>query len=274
MKNKTMKTNMKKHSLAFLLLAVSSVSYAEGEKVQHGAHVHGVADMNIVWDKKDLNIELKSPSYNIIGFGHKPTNHEQEETIEKAEKKLNSPNELFGFVGPSCKLVKTKIESPFEDHNDKDEHAKHEDKDEHDEHAKHKDKDEHDEHAKHDDKEEHDEHAKHDDKEEHDEHAKHDDKDEHDEHAKHDDKDDHDEHAKHEDHDEHDHEEGDKSSSHSEYSIHYEFSCTDNKEGLTVSTANLFEYFPHMEKIKVQWLSATQQSSSILTKKNNTVKLK
>ena len=238
MKNKTMKTNMKKHSLAFLLLAVSSVSYAEGEKVQHGAHVHGVADMNIVWDKKDLNIELKSPSYNIIGFGHKPTNHEQEETIEKAEKKLNSPNELFGFVGPSCKLVKTKIESPFEDHNDKDEHAKHEDKDEHDEHAKHKDKDEHDEHAKHDDK------------------------------------DDHDEHAKHEDHDEHDHEEGDKSSSHSEYSIHYEFSCTDNKEGLTVSTANLFEYFPHMEKIKVQWLSATQQSSSVLTKKNNTVKLK
>ena len=220
--NKTMEKKMKKQSLALLLLAVSSVSYAEGEKVQHGAHVHGVADMNIVWDKKALNIELMSPSYNILGFGHKPTNHEQEETIEKAEKKLNLPNELFGFVGSSCKVVKTNIESPFENHEG------HDDKDDHDEHAKHED---------------------------------------------HGDKGGHDEHAKHEDHDEHDHKEGEKSS-HSEYNVHYEFSCTDSKEGLTVATANIFKYFPNMEKIKVQWLSATQQSSSILTKKDNTLKLK
>ncbi len=229
--------NMKKHCLGLLCLAITSVTYAKDEKIQHDAHEHGVAEINIVWDKADLNIELLSPAFNITGFEFQPANHEQEEAIAKIEKKLNAPNELFSIIGASCKTVKTEIESPFEEHDD---HEKHEGKEEHKKH-------EHEEHAKHDD---------HDEQKEHDEH-KDDEK-----HAEHDD------HKEHADHDKH------EESTHSEYAINYEFTCANSKSELSIDTANVFKHFPNMEKIKVQWLSATQQSSAVLTKKSNTITLK
>ncbi len=189
--------NMKKPILALLFLAITSTAFAKDEKTQHDAHEHGVAEINIVWEKADLNIELLSPAFNITGFEYQPANHDQEEAIAKIEKKLNAPNELFSITGAACKTVKTKLESPFEEHAD---HEKHEGKEEHKDH-------------------------------------------------------------------EH------ESSTHSEYAINYEFSCDNSKSELSIDTANVFKHFPNMEKIKVQWLSATKQSSAVLTKKSNTITL-
>lgn len=220
--------NMKKPILALLFLAITSTACAKDEKTQHDTHEHGVAEINIVWEKADLNIELLSPAFNITGFEYQPANHDQEEAIAKIEKKLNAPNELFSITGAACTAVKTKIESPFEEHAD---HEKHEDKEEHKNH-------------------------------EHEEHAKHKDHDEHNDDEKHAEHDDHKEHAEHE------------SSTHSEYAINYEFSCANSKSELSIDTANVFKHFPNVEKIKVQWLSATQQSSAVLTKKSNTITLK
>ncbi|MGK0273596.1 MAG: hypothetical protein ACI88H_004278, partial [Cocleimonas sp.] len=47
-----------------------------------------------------------------------------------------------------------------------------------------------------------------------------------------------------------------------------------SKSELSIDTANVFKHFPNVEKIKVQWLSATQQSSAVLTKKSNMITLK
>ena len=233
---------MKKASLALLLLTSLSTSYAKEQKIQHDAHEHGVAEMNIVWEKETLNIELLSPAYNITGFEYQPASHEQEELIEQIEKKLNTPNGLFEFEGASCKAINTKIESPFEDHEDHEAKAK----DDHEEHEHEEQK-----HAKH---------EEHGTKDKHDDHN--------DEHK------DHESQEKHADHDDHDeHAEDEKSSTHSEYSISYEFSCTNSKAVLSVNASNLFKHFPQLEKVKVQWLSSTQQSSSVLSKKNNTVTL-
>ena len=224
---------MKKHSLLLLLLTSVSITHAY-EK--HDAHEHGAAKMNIVWEKNELNIEFLSPAFNITGFEHQPSNHEQEEAIEKIEKQLNLPNELFEFEDVSCKAENIQIESPFEIHSDHKDHDKHEDKKEHDEH----------------------DHAKHDD------HKDHKDHDDHKEHA------DHDDHKSHDKHDDH----AEDSSTHSEYSISYEFHCENSKPELTIKTADMFKHLPQLEKIQVQWLSAASQSSSILTKKNSTVTLK
>lgn len=203
-----MKTiNMKKYSFTLLLLTTTVAVFAKDVIIQHDAHEHGVAEMNIVWEKEDLNIELLSPAFNITGFENKAANHEQEEAIAKIEKKLNLPSELFSFKDDACKVLKAEIKSPFEEHTD---HEKHEEKG-------------------------------------------------HDEHAMHDNHDDHDEH---------------ESSTHSEYEISYQFSCPNSKPELTIAAVNVFKHFPNMEKIIVQWLSATQQSSAILTKKSNTITLK
>ncbi len=238
---------MNKYLLTLLVLGLSTTSNAKEKKVQHDAHEHGVAEMNIVWEKEELNIELLSPAYNITGFEHQPSNHEQEEHVEKIEKHLNSPDELLAFNGASCKAEDIDIESPFEDHH------KHDD---------HKTKDEHDDHK-------HDSHDKHADHKDHDSHDKHEDHDDHKEH------DSHDEHVKHDDHKEHDEHEHDKqASTHSEYSMSYTFHCHDTKSELKIDMAELFKHLPQMEKIKVQWLSASSQSSSILTKKSSTLTLK
>jgi len=259
---------MKKYILPLLLLTAVSTSYAKEKKVQHDAHEHGVAEMNVVWEKDELNIELLSPAYNITGFEHQPSNHDQEELVEKIEKQLNAANQLFGFKGGSCTAKDVKIESPFEDHDDHKEHESHDKHDDHDDHKEHKSHDEHADHKEHDD---HDDHKEHD---SHDKHSDHDD--DHKEHDKHDDHDDHkdhkshDEHADHDDHKDH----ANESSTHSEYSMSYSFNCENTKSQLMVETAKLFKHLPQMEKIKVQWLSATSQSSSILTKESNTFTMK
>ena len=36
------------------------------------AHIHGEAKLNIVFEGPELFIELKSPSYNLVGFEHAP----------------------------------------------------------------------------------------------------------------------------------------------------------------------------------------------------------
>lgn len=256
---------MNKYILPLILLTSISSTYAKEKKVQHDAHEHGVAEMNIVWEKNELNIDLLSPAFNITGFEHQPSNHEQEELIEEIEKHLNSPNKLFAFKGGSCRAKDIDVDSPFGDHAEHEDHKEHDSHDEHD----HDDHKKHDKHADHDDHKDHDKHTDHDDHKEHDKHADHDDHKEYDKHT------DHKEHDKHAEHDDHkDHKHAEESSTHSEYSISYAFNCEDTKQALTIETAKLFKLLPQMEKIKVQWLSASSQSSSILTKESSTLTLK
>ena len=95
----------------------------------------------------------------------------------------------------------------------------------------------------------------------------------HDHGHKHDDEKHHDEkassHKGHDDHDDHEEE-----SVHSEYSLHYGFDCSELKTELTVDMNQLFSEFPNLEKVNVQWLSATQQNSVVATKNNATLTLK
>ncbi|MEK9704254.1 MAG: DUF2796 domain-containing protein, partial [Deltaproteobacteria bacterium] len=46
------------------------------------AHVHGEAKLNIVFEGQELLIELRSPSYNLVGFEHEPKTKNQHELVE------------------------------------------------------------------------------------------------------------------------------------------------------------------------------------------------
>jgi len=107
--------------------------------VKHDAHEHGVAEMNLAQIGNEIQIELETPSYNVIGFEHKPKNHEQEEVVHEAIETLD-------------------VDSPFGDEHHKEGH-----KDHHEEKHGHEKKDHHEEKAH--DKHDHKEHA-HGDKEE------------------------------------------------------------------------------------------------------------
>ena len=78
---------------------------------------------------------------------------------------------------------------------------------------------------------------------------------------------DHDDHGHHHErhHSSHDDHKGhsDKSDSHSEIKAHYHFSCNQEKQLESVSTA-LFSQFPGIENINAMWVTDTVQGSKIL----------
>ena len=138
------------------------------------AHVHGQAELTLVLDAKNLQVEAKIPMDDLVGFEHKPKTEKQKQALKQALDKLKDANKQLGLPSAaSCVLKEATLE-------DSDHHHKHDKHDKHDKHhGHHKKHGKHDKHDKH-----HDKHDKH-----HDKHDKH-----HDKHDKHDDHG-HEEHA-------------------------------------------------------------------------------
>jgi hypothetical protein len=81
---------------------------------QHGAHVHGRAELNLVLDNKSLLIELNSPAANLLGFEHAPSTPEQQAQLEKALNTLRDGGRLFAFSpAAACHLEQVELESPL-----------------------------------------------------------------------------------------------------------------------------------------------------------------
>jgi hypothetical protein len=73
-----------------------------GEKRHHGAHVHGVANLNIAIEGHHLHIEFTSPAANIVGFEHHPHTEKQKSAVDDALKKLQKGESLF-LLSPEAK---------------------------------------------------------------------------------------------------------------------------------------------------------------------------
>ncbi len=77
----------------------------------HGAHEHGVVQLQVAIAAGTLEMHLESPAINIVGFEHPPKNDDERAAIEKGLAKLKSPT-LF-VLGPAnaCSLVKADVTS-------------------------------------------------------------------------------------------------------------------------------------------------------------------
>ncbi len=244
-----MKTRL--HTAIRLLLVSSSLfvglSLNAAERQQHEAHVHGIANINLIAEAGEVMLELKTPAANLVGFEHQPNTKDQKAAISRALTQLTDYQHIAQFT-QVCDQVEVDVDSPFEDGKHHDKHDKH-----HDEHAHH---DKHDKH--HDEHAHHDKHDKH-----HDEHAHHDKHDKHhDEHAHHDKHDKHhDEHAHHE----HGAHEGDDT--HSEFHVVYKLDCSKLKQ-VDSFTVILFKTFPAVEQVKVNWVVGSQQGAATVKSKS------
>ncbi|MGR5079266.1 zinc uptake protein ZrgA [Photobacterium swingsii] len=129
--------------------ALAHNHHDESEYRQHGAHVHGVVELNIAQDANALLVEITAPGADVVGFEHAPKNDEQKKALNSALKTLAQPQQLLTFsTGAQCTLVDTLVTETLTAH---DEHAHHDhDNHNHDEHAHHDhDSHDHDEHAHH-----------------------------------------------------------------------------------------------------------------------------
>jgi hypothetical protein len=112
-------------------LALFSVP-AAAEGARHAdAHVHGVSHLQIAVEGARVEIELRSPGADIVGFEHAAASDADKAAQEKALERLREPAALFGFAGCTAVEVKAHVGAEGREH-DEDAHDDH-DADHHDE---------------------------------------------------------------------------------------------------------------------------------------------
>jgi hypothetical protein len=130
------------------IFALSSLSLAHAQQANLGAHVHGVSELNIVIEGNKLEMQLRSPTINIVGFEHKASTAQQIRKVKQSEVKLHDHKSLFSFSSGGCRLTqaqidlanlikKNAIEKDVHDHHksELDHHHEKEDEEEHGDHS-------------------------------------------------------------------------------------------------------------------------------------------
>ena len=92
------------------IFVVSCLSLAHAQQANLAAHVHGVSELNIVIGGNKLEMQLRSPAMNIVGFEHKASTEQQIRKVKQSEVKLNDHNALFSFSSGGCRLTQAKID--------------------------------------------------------------------------------------------------------------------------------------------------------------------
>lgn len=109
---------------AGLLAGLSGpVSADEDGHREHGAHVHGVANLDLALDSNQLQAALTAPAMNIVGFEHPPRNEEQHRAVEEAAVWLKDGAQwLILSADAACRLETARVASGLLDTDDGDGH--------------------------------------------------------------------------------------------------------------------------------------------------------
>lgn len=84
------------------------------EHASLGTHEHGVAQFDAALDGTSLEIELRSPAVNLLGFEHAANSAEDKRKVADTRAQLEQPDRLFGLSAEAhCKLDEARLESPL-----------------------------------------------------------------------------------------------------------------------------------------------------------------
>lgn len=102
--------------LALVATGVSGHENHEHEHRQHGAHVHGIAALNLAVEGKDVHVELDSPAANIVGFEHAPASEADHAALDKAVATLKDGARLLRFnAEAACRMEQARLMSSLLD---------------------------------------------------------------------------------------------------------------------------------------------------------------
>lgn len=108
----------------------------DSERRELGAHEHGVAELLIAFSGSDVAIDLRTPSYNVLGFEYEPASDEEKALFDESVAALEA-GELLQFSSDAgCTVVSANVQTAFEEaHSDEhnDEEGDHDDEGDHDE---------------------------------------------------------------------------------------------------------------------------------------------
>ena len=92
-----------------------------------GAHVHGVATLQIAVDEKTMTLNFSSPLDNLLGFEHLARDAKQKAAVKNMADSLNKEGQFFVPTAEAqCVLQSVKLASPVleaQQHENKDGHA-------------------------------------------------------------------------------------------------------------------------------------------------------
>jgi hypothetical protein len=91
-------------------VVVSCLFQAHAQQANLGAHMHGVSELNILIEGIKLEMQLRAPALNIVGFEHKARTEQQIRKVKQSEVKLNDHKALFSFSSGGCRLTQAKID--------------------------------------------------------------------------------------------------------------------------------------------------------------------
>lgn len=77
------------------------------------AHEHGAAELNVALDDQTLEIELKSPAMNLVGFEHAAQSEADKARVTEVHNQLANPQPLFGLGTGNCTVSEQALESPL-----------------------------------------------------------------------------------------------------------------------------------------------------------------
>lgn len=104
------------------------------EHRQHDSHVHGIGELNLALDGREMQIELDSPAANLVGFEHAPSSAADRAALDQAVAALEQGERLFVFNrAAGCRLADVEIESDLIE----EKHEGHKHHDEHEERGHH-----------------------------------------------------------------------------------------------------------------------------------------
>jgi Protein of unknown function (DUF2796) len=99
----------------FCCAAVAALVVTPSITIAHelGAHVHGVANLEIAVDQNTLTLDLSSPLDNLIGFEHQPRTAQQKAAVRTMADNFNKAEQYF-VPSPEagCMLQSAKLDSP------------------------------------------------------------------------------------------------------------------------------------------------------------------
>lgn len=103
--------------MAILLTGLGTSTQAhehhhEGHR-HHGAHVHGMATLDLVVDSNEIMIQLRSPLVNFLGFEHQPATAQQEAAYQDLHQQLQTLETLLTVQGADCQADDIEIVDPF-----------------------------------------------------------------------------------------------------------------------------------------------------------------
>lgn len=93
-------------ALGLVFAAALSVS-ATG---QHDAHVHGVAEITLAVEGREVEIALMAPAMSVVGFEHEATSEVQVDAVSSARELLKNGAALFDFQGARCELQQADVD--------------------------------------------------------------------------------------------------------------------------------------------------------------------